>query len=133
MRSDVLAGANFKSVCAYFPNLAILAKSAIPKKIQVTFGHAHVGNNSLGETVTTLWPCMIKKADQIGVTEHRPPLTIPLWGSHTGLIVVSGGSSQYLSHFDIRARIGGCHRWIRHQGGRIFGGLQWYYDQYGLQ
>ena len=41
----------YKRVCKDFPNLAILTKSATPGKIQLTFGHAAVGNNSLGESV----------------------------------------------------------------------------------
>ena len=53
MRSDKLAGGKFKRVCADLPNITILAKSTTPEKIQVTFGHAYIGNNSLWGTVTT--------------------------------------------------------------------------------
>ena len=38
----------FKRVCKDFRNLAIPTKSSTLDKIQLTFGHAAVGNNSLG-------------------------------------------------------------------------------------
>ena len=41
----------YKRVCEDLPNLAILTKSATPGEIQLTFGHAAVGNKSLGESV----------------------------------------------------------------------------------
>ena len=41
----------FKRVCEDFLNLAILTKSSTPGEIQLTFGHASVGNKSLGESV----------------------------------------------------------------------------------
>ena len=41
----------YKNVCKDFPNLAILTKSSTPEEIQLTFGHAAVGNKSLGESV----------------------------------------------------------------------------------
>ena len=37
-----------KKVCEDFPNLAILANSATPGKVQLTLGHANGGNKSLG-------------------------------------------------------------------------------------
>ena len=40
-----------KEVFEDFPNLAILTKSTTLDKFQLTFGHATVGNNSLGESV----------------------------------------------------------------------------------
>ena len=43
----------FKKVCEDFPNLTILTKSATPGKVQLMFGHATVGNKSLGESVVT--------------------------------------------------------------------------------
>ena len=52
MRSDKPAGTKFKRVCASFPNLALVPKSATPGNIQVTFDHASVGDHSLRETVT---------------------------------------------------------------------------------
>ena len=42
----------FKRVCAYLPNLALLTKIASPGEVQVTYGHAFIGNKSLEETVT---------------------------------------------------------------------------------
>ena len=51
MRASESAAEKFKRVCKDFPNLAILAKSSTPGKIQLTFGHAAVGNKSLGESV----------------------------------------------------------------------------------
>ena len=44
-------GTKFKHVCTDFPNLSLLTKSATPGDIQVNFGHAFVGNKSLGGTV----------------------------------------------------------------------------------
>ena len=52
MRRDEPAGTKFKHVCADFPNLSLLAKRTNTVKIQVTFGHASVGENSFGETAT---------------------------------------------------------------------------------
>ena len=48
MRASKPAAEKYKRVCEDFPNLAILAKSATPGKIQLTFDHAAVGNKSLG-------------------------------------------------------------------------------------
>ena len=42
----------FKHVFADSPNLTILTKSATQGKVQMTFCHAIIGNNYLGETVT---------------------------------------------------------------------------------
>ena len=47
MRAIEPASENYKRVSENFPNLAILTKSAMPDKIQLTFGHATVGKNSL--------------------------------------------------------------------------------------
>ena len=38
----------------FFPNVAILTKSATPGEVQLTFAHASVGKKSLGESVTAL-------------------------------------------------------------------------------
>ena len=51
MRASKPAAKKYKRVCEYFPNIAILTKSATPGKIQLTFGHVSVGNKSLGESV----------------------------------------------------------------------------------
>ena len=51
MRAREPAAEKFKRVCEDFPNLVILTKSSTPGKIQSTFGHAAVGNKSLGESV----------------------------------------------------------------------------------
>ena len=53
MRASESAAEKFKRVCKDFPNLAILAKSSTPGKIQLTFGHAAVGNKSLGESLVS--------------------------------------------------------------------------------
>ena len=53
MHLDEPVGTKFKRVCTYFPNLALLTKSATPGDIQVTFGNASVGNKYLWETVTS--------------------------------------------------------------------------------
>ena len=51
MRASEPAAEKFKRVCEVFLNLAILAKSATPGEIQLTSGHAAVGNKPLGESV----------------------------------------------------------------------------------
>ena len=51
MRTRDLATEKYKRVCEDFPNLAILTKSAILGNIKLTFGHAAVGNKSLGESI----------------------------------------------------------------------------------
>ena len=45
------AADKYKNVCEDFPNVRILTKSSTPREIQLTFGHAAVGNKSLGESV----------------------------------------------------------------------------------
>ena len=51
MRTSKPAAEKFKRLCENFPNLAILTKSSMPGELQLTFGHAAVGNKSLGESV----------------------------------------------------------------------------------
>ena len=51
MRASEPAADKLKNVCEDFPNLVILTKSSTPGKRQLTFGHAAVGNESLGEYV----------------------------------------------------------------------------------
>ena len=48
MRASEPATDKFKKICEAFPNLAIITKSSTPGEIQLTFGHADVGNKSLG-------------------------------------------------------------------------------------
>ena len=48
MHASDPAAEKFKRVCKDFPNLAILTKSSTPGDIHLTFGHAAVGNKSLG-------------------------------------------------------------------------------------
>ena len=45
---DDLSITKLKVVCAYFPNITLLAKRATLGEIQVTFVHVSVENNSLG-------------------------------------------------------------------------------------
>ena len=51
MRASELDTEKYKNVCEDFPNLGILTKSSTPGKVQLTFGHATVGNKSLGESI----------------------------------------------------------------------------------
>ena len=51
MHASETAAEKFKNVCEDFPNLTILTKSSTPGEIQLTFGHAAVGNKSLGESI----------------------------------------------------------------------------------
>ena len=51
MCASNLATDKSKNVCKTFPNLAILTKSSTPGEIQLIFGHAAVGNKSLGDFV----------------------------------------------------------------------------------
>ena len=46
------AVSKFKRVCADLPNLALLTKSVTPGGDQVTYTHASVGNDPLGEAMT---------------------------------------------------------------------------------
>ena len=41
----------YKNVCEDFPNLVILTKSSTTGELQLTFGHATVGNKSLGQSI----------------------------------------------------------------------------------
>ena len=51
MRASEPAAEKYKRVCTDFPNIAILTKEKTPGEIQLTFGHASVGNKSLGGSV----------------------------------------------------------------------------------
>ena len=51
MRASKPATESYKKVCEDFPNLEILTMIATPGKVQLTFGHAAVGNNYLGESI----------------------------------------------------------------------------------
>ena len=51
LRASEPAADKSKKFCKDFPNLAILKKSSTTGEIQLTFGHAAVGNKSLGESV----------------------------------------------------------------------------------
>ena len=53
MRLEKLDGTKFKRVCSDFPNIVLLTNSTTLDKIKVTIGHASIGNNYFGETVTT--------------------------------------------------------------------------------
>ena len=52
MCSDKPTSVKFKVMCADFLNLTLLTESTTPDNIQVVYGHASVGNNPLGETIT---------------------------------------------------------------------------------
>ena len=52
MCSDEPVGIKVKRVCADLPNIALLANSATPGEIQVTFGHLSIRNKSIEETVS---------------------------------------------------------------------------------
>ena len=51
MRASEPATEKYMNVCEDFPNLSILTKSSTPGKVLLTFGHATVGNKSLGESL----------------------------------------------------------------------------------
>ena len=51
MRASEPATEKYKNVCEEFPNLGILTKSSTPGEVQLMFGHATVGNKSLGESI----------------------------------------------------------------------------------
>ena len=55
MHSDDPDGNKFKNLCTDFPNLALIIKTATPGEIQVTFDHAPIGKNSLGETTAAFY------------------------------------------------------------------------------
>ena len=54
MRTSELANEKYKKVHGNFTNLAILAKSVTPAKVQLTFMHTSFVNKSLGGSVATL-------------------------------------------------------------------------------
>ena len=54
MRAREPAVKKYKKVCEDLRNLMILTKSATPGKVQSTFVHVTIGNNSLGESVVAL-------------------------------------------------------------------------------
>ena len=54
MRASKPDAKKYKKVCEDLPNLAILTKSATPSEVQLTLGHAAVGNKFLGEYVVAL-------------------------------------------------------------------------------
>ena len=51
MRASDPGTEKYKNVCEDFPNLGILTKSSTPGEVQLTFGHATVGNKSLEESI----------------------------------------------------------------------------------
>ena len=51
MRANEPPTEKYKNVCEDFPNLGILTKSSTPGEVQLTFGHATVGNKSLEESI----------------------------------------------------------------------------------
>ena len=51
MRASKTATEKYKNVCEDFPNLGIVTKNSTPGKVQLTFGHATVGNKSLEESI----------------------------------------------------------------------------------
>ena len=51
MHTSEQAADKFKKICEDFPNLAILTKSSTLGEMQLTFGHAAVGNKSFRESV----------------------------------------------------------------------------------
>ena len=53
MRASEPAMEKYKNVCEDFLKLGILTKSSRPGKVQITFGHATVGNKSLRESIQT--------------------------------------------------------------------------------
>ena len=51
MRASEPATEKYKNVCEDFPNLGVLTKISMPGEVQLTFGHANIGKNSLGEYI----------------------------------------------------------------------------------
>ena len=51
MRTSEPSFEKYKKFCDYFPNLAILTKSATPGEVQLTFVHASVGGKSFSESI----------------------------------------------------------------------------------
>ena len=54
MRKSNTTFEKYKKVCDYFPNFAILTKSAAPGGAQIMFTHRTVGNKSFKESVAVL-------------------------------------------------------------------------------
>ena len=54
MCTSDLSAKKYEKFCKDFPNITILTKSAMPGEFQLMFGHATVGNNSLGGSAMAL-------------------------------------------------------------------------------
>ena len=96
MRASKAAAKKYKRVCEYFPNIAILTKSATPGKIQLTFGHVSVGNKSLGESVVAFAlagylssPSVVSLKIDIAFSADRDKIRLPI--SEVLLRATAGG------------------------------------------
>ena len=85
MHANEPAAEKFKRICEDFPNLAILTKSATPGQIQLTFGHAAVGNKSLGESVVAfaiagdlISPSVISLKIEIAFAADGDKISLPI-------------------------------------------------------
>ena len=85
MRAIELAADKYKNVCEDFLNLGSLTKSSTPVEIQLTFGHAAVGNKYLVESVLAFAlardlgsPSVIFFKLEIAFTPDREKICLPI-------------------------------------------------------
>ena len=65
IHSDEPDVSKLKRVCADFPDIMLLTKSATHRKSKVIYAHTSIGNNSIGETVTTFALVVFLKAPNL--------------------------------------------------------------------
>ena len=65
IHSDEPDVSKLKRVCADFPDIMLLTKSATHRKSKVIYAHTSIGNKSIGETVTTFALVVFLKAPNL--------------------------------------------------------------------
>ena len=78
MHASEPAAKKYKKVCDDFPNIEILTKSATPGQVQLTFAHATVGNNPLGESVVEF--ALVGNLDSPSVISIKMDITFAVDG-----------------------------------------------------
>ena len=86
MRANEPAAKKYKKFCDDFPNLAILTKSTTLGEVQLTFTHATVGNNSLGESVLAL--ALAGKIDSPSVISINTDIAFAIDGDKIRLPII---------------------------------------------
>ena len=99
MHASEPAAEKFKRVYEDFPNLTILTKSSTPGKIQLTLGHAAIGNKSLGESNVAISlagdlssPSVISFKNEIDFAADDDKIRLPI--AEVLLLAASGNLTQ---------------------------------------